>query len=106
MMNDMFDMVDIDDLTGAQRDIAEIIGIEAYKKLVRYCGGGNIYIGKADEIVKGIRDEKINAEFNGLNVHELAIKYGLTDNAIRTITQNNPMKRRPGQIPGQSSTLW
>ena len=34
------DRIALEQLDGEQREIAELIGIESYKKLVRYFGGG------------------------------------------------------------------
>ena len=42
-------MMEIEDITleqlnGDQHDLAELIGIDAYKKLVKYYGGGFVYV--------------------------------------------------------------
>ena len=38
----MSDIINIDDLYGNQREIAEVIGIDNYIKLSKYFGGQNI----------------------------------------------------------------
>ena len=38
--------INLDDLVGTQRDIAETIGIESYIKLCKSFGGDTIYIQK------------------------------------------------------------
>ena len=45
------DKLTMEQLHGNQREIAETIGIEAYRKLVERYGSSSIYIGKADEAV-------------------------------------------------------
>ena len=49
-------MMEIEDITleqlnGDQHDLAELIGIDAYKKLVKYYGGGFVYVCKADTVM-------------------------------------------------------
>ena len=40
----------VQDYNGEQRELAEVIGLEAYKKLVERYGGSHVYINKADTI--------------------------------------------------------
>ncbi len=68
-----------------QKEIAEIIGIEAYRKLVEHYGGSSIYINKFDTITRPERDMEIRKKFNGTNYHELAKEYGLSETGIRKI---------------------
>ena len=43
-------IISIYQLNGEQRELAEVIGLEAYKKLVERYGGSHVYINKADTI--------------------------------------------------------
>lgn len=88
----------LDDLREEQKQIAEVIGIDAYLELTRAFGGTSIYIAKAEEIVKRAdRDRQIREEFNGNNYSQLALKYGLTEVWIRNIVYDKAaeIKRRP-----------
>jgi len=67
-----------------QKALAELIGIENYKKLVEVYGGSSIYVYKRDSFLRTLRDKKIKEEFKG-NYKELAQKYNLTEMAIRNI---------------------
>ena len=78
-----FDQIQLDDLKGDQYEIAEIIGIENYKKMVLHFGGDSVYIQKKDTIVKEIRAQHIAREFTGYNYRELALKYNLAERTIR-----------------------
>ena len=49
------DQLILEQLHGNQRELAETIGIEAYKRLVLKYGGGNIYICKPDGTMKVVR---------------------------------------------------
>ncbi len=100
--------MDIDDITleqldGEQFDLAELIGIEAYRKLVKYYGGGSVYVCKADTIMKCNRNSEIRSKFNGYNYRELAMEYNLSEKMIREITadrlkviKNMPMEGQLG----------
>lgn len=46
------DQLILEQLHGNQRELAETIGIEAYKRLVLKYGGGNIYICKPDTLLQ------------------------------------------------------
>lgn len=88
----------LDDLREEQKQIAEVIGVDAYLELTRAFGGTSIYIAKAEEIVKRAdRDRQIREEFNGNNYSQLALKYGLTEVWIRNIVYDKAaeIKRRP-----------
>ncbi len=79
-------------LEGEQREIAECIGIEAYRKLVQRFGGSSIYIQKADTILKSERNNKIRRLFNGKNYKSLAVRFGLSENYIRLIVTHKDKK--------------
>ena len=92
------------DLREEQRQIAEIIGVEAYLKLTRVFGGTTIYIAKAEEIIKRAdRDRQIREEFDGSNYAQLAVKYGLTEVWIRKIVYDKAEEIRRKPIDGQMS---
>ncbi len=92
------------DLREEQRQIAEIIGVEAYLKLTRVFGGTTIYIAKAEEIIKRAdRDRQIREEFDGSNYAQLAVKYGLTEVWIRNIVYDKAEEIRRKPIDGQMS---
>ncbi len=82
---DFLDNVTIDMLRGNQRELAETIGLAAYIHLVRYCSGCDIYIAKRDKVEMMVRDATISKEFNGYNYDKLAVKYNLSEQAIRDI---------------------
>lgn len=82
-------ITDTGQLSGEQREIAETIGIEAYKKLVERFGGCHIYICKIDTIQREIRNKEIQNNFNGFNYRELARKYNLSEKAVREIISRN-----------------
>lgn len=68
-----------------QKELADCLGMEAYKRLVAAYGGLQINVRKPERITMGFRDSIIRSEFNGYNYAELALKYGLCKNQIRNI---------------------
>lgn len=74
--------ITLENLKGNQRELAEIIGIEAYIKLVKRYGGDDVYIAKETNLMTMIRDEEIYHKFDGGNHKALADEYDL---AVRTI---------------------
>ena len=58
------DQLTLEQLHGNQRELAETIGIEAYKRLVLKYGGGNIYICKPDTLLQPLRDDAIYHHYN------------------------------------------
>lgn len=72
----------IEDLPPSQRELAEVIGLETYLKLVMYVNGDSIYLPKLDSLEemrkRSARDEEIIAKFDGYNFKELANEYNLT----------------------------
>lgn len=79
------EIISFEQLSGDQRELAESIGIKAYKKFVEDYGGSHIYVCKADTVIPELRNSKIYSQFNGFNYRELAKKYNLSPKTIREI---------------------
>lgn len=77
------DTLKLCDIYGEYKDVAECIGIDAFKKLISLCSGQTIYIPKADTFEKFARDKDIIRMFDGTNYKEIAKKYNLTERRIR-----------------------
>ncbi len=87
------DKVKIENLKDGQKDLAELIGIENYIKVVKYFGGSSIYIYRPNTLSKAIRDDQIKKDFNGGNYKELSNKYNLSVNHIREILDKDKLSR-------------
>ncbi len=81
----------LDDIPERYRDIAEIIGIEAYAKLSDYARGDKIYFPKVETIVMSARNRHIRKEYNGYNQKELAERYDMTIQQVNNILKDRPM---------------
>lgn len=82
---DIEKITDIDQLSGEQRELAETIGLDAYRKLVANYGGNPLYIPKSKTVLKEIIRKEIDKNFDGKNYRKLSIKYGLSEKTIRKI---------------------
>ena len=92
------DQLILEPLHGNQRELAETIGIEAYKRLVLKYGGGNIYICKPDTLLQPLRDDAIYHHFTGDNYRELALAYHLTEKTVRDIIDRQNAANMSGQM--------
>ena len=78
--------LNLDDLPDAQREIAECIGLDAYKKLTEYTGGCSIYVAQNGKLEKKIRNQMIRKDYQlGIPIRLIAKKYNLTEVRIRQI---------------------
>lgn len=97
-MLDIEKIVSLEQLSGDQREIAETIGLEAYRKLVSNYGGMNLYIYKPETILRELRNAEICDQFNGFNYRELAKKYNLSEKTVREIVSGKKEEPVDGQI--------
>lgn len=98
---DIEKLTDIGQLPEEQKELAELIGLDAYKKLVERYAGSPIYIQKADSVMKSVRDEEIRSRFDGSNYRELALAYGLAISTVREIVASRRREIRGAPVKGQ-----
>lgn len=72
------------DLPDSVKDIVDVIGIDAFKDLVKLAGGSNLYIPNESNLVKPIRNRRIKEEFNG-SYRDISMKYGISEVQARNI---------------------
>lgn len=99
----LLDKLMLDDLDEDQRQLAECIGMESYKNLLRNYAGSYIYICKPDTITANVRDEQIRKEFDGYNYLDLAKKFNLSEISIRRIISPVLKAVKAAPLPGQTS---
>lgn len=98
---DLLNQVQMEHLDEEQRTLAALVGMEAFRALVRAYSGTSIYIPKIESLEKAVRDEYIKKEFDGTNYRELALKYGLTETWIRNIVIDKAREIKERPIEGQ-----
>lgn len=101
----LLDNLGIEDLDADQRELADCIGMDAYKKLVKNYAGSFIYICKPDTVTANLRNEEIRRKFNGYNYSELAREYNLAEVSIRRIVSPVIAEVKATPLPGQV-TFW
>lgn len=99
------DNLQLEDLDEERQQVARLIGLDNFKKLMEVYGGVYLYIPKADKLERIERNEQIRAEFNGYNFRELARKYDLTEVSIRSIVSDKVREVRARPMDGQLSLL-
>ncbi|MVO76003.1 DNA-binding protein [Paeniclostridium sordellii] len=80
----MLEKLKIEDLPDSYKDVAEEIGIDLFKKLVRLLGGNSLYIPKEVSLTRPIRDRIIKEDFNG-DYKILSRRYNISQSQIRNI---------------------
>ncbi|MGL5755435.1 MAG: Mor transcription activator family protein [Paraclostridium sp.] len=80
----MIENLKIEDLPDSYKDIAEEIGIDTFKKLVKLLGGNSLYVPKEASLTRPIRDRIIKQDFNG-DYKILARRYNISQSQIRNI---------------------
>ena len=86
-MMDFLDELKIEHLNGESLYLAETIGLEAFKQLLRvYGSSGRLYIPEVGTVTAPIRNERLFEDYRkGASLHDLQAKYGLGESSIRKI---------------------
>ncbi|MGN0574661.1 MAG: Mor transcription activator family protein [Ruminococcus sp.] len=100
---DIDKLVSLEQLRGDQKELAELIGLEAYKKLISSYAGSFLYIQKIDSILKDVRDDEIREKFDGGNYGALAREYNLAEATVRDIVAEKRKQLRQSPLEGQMS---
>ena len=80
----MIENLKIEDLPDSYKDIAQEIGIDSFKKLVKLLGGNSLYVPKEVSLTRPIRDRIIKEDFNG-DYKILSRRYNISQSQIRNI---------------------
>lgn len=83
------------DVAERYQPVARIIGVEKFVELAEYAAGDELYFPKPESILAPARNRRIEREYNGDNMKELAERYDLTIKQIAYILRNVP---DPGQM--------
>lgn len=104
-MKDYLDEIEMNDLTPTQQKIAESIGLEEFKSLVRNFGGIKVNIPTMHTYAKTIRSRIILDDFSvrRLSVGEIAKKHNLTYHYVQSIinateSESQKIKSRKKEI--------
>ena len=98
---ELLKLEDIKSPSGAE--IAQLIGMAAFRELVFHYGGCNLYIPEAEKLILPVRNEMILREFNGNNRTQLARKWGISERHMRNLTKEKMTELKAEAISGQTS---
>ena len=80
----MLEFLTESDVPDSVKDVVDVIGIDAFKGLVKLAGGSLLYIPNESNLVKPIRNRMIRDEFKG-SYREISMKYGISEVQVRNI---------------------
>ena len=80
----MLEFLTESDVPDSVKDVVDVIGIDAFKGLVKLAGGSLLYIPNESNLVKPIRNRKIRDEFKG-SYRDISMKYGISEVQVRNI---------------------
>ena len=80
----MLEFLTESDVPNSVKDVVDVIGIDAFKGLVKLAGGSLLYIPNESNLVKPIRNRMIKDEFKG-SYRDISMKYGISEAQVRNI---------------------
>lgn len=99
----LLEKLTLDDLDADQRELAECIGMEAYRKLLKNYAGSRVWVRMLDKITIPLRNKEIKDKFNGYNYGKLAWEYHLSEDSIRKIVSGKIKRIKYAPLDGQIS---
>ena len=83
----MLNRVKLEDVPEGYRDLVDVIGLEAFKNLVRYMGGSMLYVPVESRVTVNARNRLVRSAFKG-DYKSLAAAYNLSECHLRRIIRN------------------
>lgn len=80
----MLEFLTESDVPDSVKDVVDVIGIDAFKGLVKLAGGSLLYIPNESNLFKPIRNRKIRDEFKG-SYRDISMKYAISEVQVRNI---------------------
>ena len=80
----MLEFLTENDVPDSIKDVVDVIGIDAFKDLVKFAGGSNLYIPNESSLVKGVRNRIIRDSFDG-DYKKVSRKFGISTTQVRNI---------------------
>ena len=80
----MLEFLTESDVPDSVKDVVDVIGIDAFKDLVKLASGSLLYIPNESNLVNPIRNRRIREEFKG-SYRDISMKYGISEVQVRNI---------------------
>lgn len=87
MIGTMLDKAKLEDVPESYKELAEILGMDAFKRLVMNYGGTEVYIPVDKSITRNIRNNILRRTFNG-DYKQSAKTYRMSQAQVRKIIKN------------------
>ena len=84
-MIEVINLVELEHLKGEQRELAELIGIDAYRKIVSVYGGEKLFISRLDSIISANRKILVKAALSVYSDTEIMAAFNLTKREFERI---------------------
>ena len=80
----MLEFLTYSDVPDSVKDVVDVIGMDAFKGLVKFAGGSNLYIPNEASLVKGVRNRMIKDSFDG-DYRKVSRRFGISTAQVRNI---------------------
>lgn len=84
--------IKMDDIPYDLHTMVDIIGMENFEQLTKFYGGITIYIPVHRRVIVAERNREIIRQYDGNNLDELRVKFGLTKQYIKRILIANDIE--------------
>lgn len=91
------------ELQELHRSIADVIGVDGLVGLCEHFGGSSIYIPQKRELLRQKIYQMIYREYDGDNIRELAVKYGVSEATVYNVVRDRLITKKGGNVLGQTS---
>lgn len=80
----MLDKIELSDVPESYQDLAEAIGIDGFRKLVKFAGGTSVYVPVESCVIREYRNKILKKSFKG-DYKGLAKTYRISEGHLRRI---------------------
>ncbi len=88
----IFEELRPEDLQENHKEIADVIGFDNLLKMVDYFGGSSVYFPQKYDLCKNRMHIEILKQYDGTNIKQLAVNYGVSEKTIYTILKTKKQK--------------
>lgn len=81
----IIDLVGLEHLKGEQRELAELIGIDAYRKILSVYGGEKLFISRLDSIISQNRASLVKSALKTASETEIIDAFNITKREFERI---------------------
>jgi len=100
---ELLENLSMKDLQEQHQAIADAVGVDGLVKLCECFGGSSVYIPQKKELLKNKIYGMIYQEYDGGNIKQLAVKYGVSEATVYNIVRDRLVTKKGGNVLGQTS---